>query len=233
MKLFTDVDPSNPKGFFDNREPSRIKKRLEALGWVEKTLDAGDYLFDGTIVERTTVSDLLHKISEKRYRTQLMNLKNNIPENVRVLWLVEGNLKSAFMERYGSKWGYSASHRKKILGAVTSLYKKHGFNIIFSPDVQSSIDMLDMLAVKKYENNLYDVADSINSPVKGLGSQKFGEIMSWFSVWANKPFTHLTDEEIIELCERILKREEREKIKKMRGIGRTTVIKVMDYYRGR
>lgn len=216
--------------YYDVNEPTRIKELLRARGWIEKPLKIGDFIAGDFIIERTTYNDLLQKLDEKRYKTQVMNLKNNIPDNMTAAWIIEGNMKKAFMSRYGTKWGFDKRRRSRILGAITSILAKHKFILIPSVDQLTTVEMLTSLGEKTETESWFDLVDTIESPVHGLGSSKFSELISWFSIWARVPFTHLSNIEITRMCTLILKDSNKEKLKGMKGIGRGTIEKVKKYY---
>lgn len=76
----------------------------------------------------------------------------------------------------------------------------------------------------------FDLVEAIESPVHGLGSKKFSEVISCISVWSQSPFTHLSNEKIVRISELILQPDGKKRLSKMRGIGRSTLEKVKKYY---
>ena len=218
-------------GYYDVNEPIRIKMKLKANGFEETVMEIGDYFVDDIVIERTTYGDLLKKLDEKRYNTQLMNLKHNVPDNLKTLWIVEGDLKRAFMTQFGMKWGHDNRRRKRILGAISSIYKHHGISMLPSVDSESTARLIIGLAEKQYEKGFFDLRQTMESPVRGLGSVKFSEIVSWFSILGKIPFTHMTNKQIIKTCIWILETKKGQaNLKHMKGVGKKTIKKLKEYY---
>jgi ERCC4-type nuclease len=74
---------------YDSREPieyiSRLQKYLdnEVIEWVQETLPIGDYIVNGTVIERKTPADFLRSIyPNPRLNNQLVHMSRNCPESV-------------------------------------------------------------------------------------------------------------------------------------------------------
>ena len=77
---------------YDSREPKEYISKLqnilekESLEWERTTLPLGDYIVNGTVIERKTPEDFLNSIYPKpRLNNQLVHMSRNCPESVLVI----------------------------------------------------------------------------------------------------------------------------------------------------
>ncbi|WP_456416154.1 DEAD/DEAH box helicase [Methanocaldococcus sp.] len=117
----------------DVREKN-IAKLLHKYADVElKTLEVGDYvLSDRVVVERKTSEDFVNSIIDKRLFSQLKNLK----KVEKPLLIIEGD-------------NFSRIHENALKGAILSVIFDFGIPILFTKNVDETVDLLIKIAEKE------------------------------------------------------------------------------------
>ncbi|WP_456472950.1 DEAD/DEAH box helicase [Methanocaldococcus sp.] len=117
----------------DVREKN-IAKLLHKYADVElKTLEVGDYvLSDRVVVERKTSEDFVNSIIDKRLFSQLKNLK----KVEKPLLIIEGE-------------NFSRIHENALKGAILSVIFDFGIPILFTKNVDETVDLLIKIAEKE------------------------------------------------------------------------------------
>jgi len=124
----------------DNRErnclvPSLLMKKGFVVEW--KQLPVGDYIVNGVVIERKTVSDFKSSIISKRIIQQLEEIKQH-PKH---LLMVEGIIDEDM---------YSGGiHENAFRGFMLNVLLEKGVPIVFTHDEDDSVKYLDVLARKK------------------------------------------------------------------------------------
>src|SRR3989344_5027875 len=128
----------------DNREKnSLVPAELMSLGCkVEfKQLEIGDYLVNGTVIERKTISDLKSSIINKRIMSQLQELKQH-PSHILI---IEGIIKEDI---------YSGGiHENAMRGFLLSVALEFKVPIIFTHNEKDTAKYLLVLAKKEKKSD--------------------------------------------------------------------------------
>ena len=137
------------KLIIDYRERDLITLLKVSLGEQYETanLDAGDIhlIMDGVIrvvIERKTVSDLSASIKDGRYREQKCRLKCMQDDGARIVYLIEGSLKT-LGSGSGSGKAYKATET-----SLTSMAIRDGFAILYSTNTKNTADILYKMVEK-------------------------------------------------------------------------------------
>lgn len=135
------------KVIVDNRErnamvPSLLMEKGFEVEW--KQLPVGDYIVNGVVIERKTVSDLKSSIVNKRIVQQLLELK----QFDKHLLLVEGVL--------GEDMYNGGIHENALRGFLLSVVLEYRTPLVFTHDEDDTVKYLEVLARKegKVENGL-------------------------------------------------------------------------------
>jgi Fanconi anemia group M protein len=107
------------------------------------SLTAGDYIInDQIIIERKTTEDFIRSIMDNRLFEQCSKLKK---ESQKVLILIEGN-------------PYKTEHTietRAVKGAILSILTAWQIPVIYSQNVETSIELLLMLGTQSLKENVY------------------------------------------------------------------------------
>ena len=134
-----------PKILIDSREKnSLVSSELVSLGLeIEfKTLKVGDFLVNGVVVERKTVSDFVSSMVNRRLLHQLEEMQQY--ENR--LLIIEGIDEQ---ELYTDSENLTGMHPNSIRGFLLSILLNHKVPIIFTKDYADTARFISVLAKRK------------------------------------------------------------------------------------
>ncbi len=125
----------NIKIVVDVREKGIAKYFLEKGVDVEiKSLEIGDYVVsDRVVIERKTGDDFIESIIDKRLFNQLKSLKNHYEKPILI---IEGDYKKRL-------------HENAIIGAILTVILDFGIPIIFTKDINETINYILKIAEKE------------------------------------------------------------------------------------
>lgn len=188
----------NIKLEIDIREKKLIESlQVKSISFVSTKLEIGDIVVSINenpliVIERKTTSDLDCSIKDGRYNEQKFRLSNLIKENIRVIYLIEGQYKSC--------QGWSAQintmvrddihvfrvfNIKETVEFIETLMKnipKYLPNLLNNKSSLSS-DYLDSISVKKKQTSQTDIFSLQLQQIRGLSKPIADCILSNFTNW--------------------------------------------------
>lgn len=140
----------------DSREAKVIEiLKSRNVSFTVKTLDIGDFMIGGYIIERKTKNDLAASIKDSRFREQKERLELHrdsvdssetpgtpeTPKSPIVLYVIEGNCKSK-----------TNVPDKTLYSALLNLFINHNFNVLWTDSLESTCDILELL-ISKFDSS--------------------------------------------------------------------------------
>ena len=110
------------------------------------------------IIERKTISDLCSSITDARFREQKTRLLNSVKDPYKIIYIIEGSKKTARLS-------------KKIMdSALLNLMFKHHYHVIFTIDINDTVDTVKLL-YEKIKTNVIDTKLDFNNKISPLPSK--------------------------------------------------------------
>lgn len=129
----------------DHREKnSGVPAELMGMGFevAWKQLPVGDYIVNGVVIERKTVSDFKSSIVNKRIIGQLLELKQFDKSFLIVEGIIDEDVYSGGI------------HENAFRGFLLSVVLDYGIGIVFTHDFKDSAKYIDVLARRKEKGEL-------------------------------------------------------------------------------
>jgi len=136
---------SKNKIIVDHREKNSLIQLGHEIEFSQ--LEIGDYLINGTVIERKTVQDFISSMLNKRLLRQIENLTNLDSKLLLVEGIEENNLYQEANEESEIKL-----HPNSIRGFLLSITLKDKIPLIFTKNSEDTAKFLDVLARKKPSN---------------------------------------------------------------------------------
>ena len=115
------------------------------------------------IIERKTISDLCASITDARFREQKTRLLNSVKDPYKIIYIIEGSKKIARLSK------------KIVDSALLNLVFKHHYHVLFTTDIQDTIDTIKLLYEKVNTNvidyHLNNITNS-NNTIEKISSGK-------------------------------------------------------------
>jgi ERCC4-type nuclease len=223
----------------DNRYfvEANLMKKFDRSNIQIENLEVGDYQILNSnseikyVIERKTVNDFISSFvgKEERLKTQISKLTDYYG-----VIAVVGNIYDLKSWKKHTRFKSIDSITRLLTSLTVKFDKSERFiRIVQVPDENQLVIMLDHIASKIEKGEILNelgVHVNLSSNVSGIGSVKFTEIISFFSYFAKKPFSRMTNKELIKMCELLMSNEHKDKLKMMNGIGKNTIEKLLKYY---
>ena len=136
----------------ENRNVSFIKENLEIgdIQFLEKNEDVNQLL---VLIERKSYLDLSNSIKDGRYKEQKNRILNSIPQNVRKMYLLEGNIKNFKLKQ------------SVLEGTILNTILRDNLHIYYSKNIEKTMDfILSILKnIDKFKENIKNNNNDVNT----------------------------------------------------------------------